>query len=231
MVRLQALRPVLRAAGWLLLTILAIPLLYVSAAAVGAAIPGNPGWREAERGVTIYVRSNGIHTDIVMPARAAGTDWLPLLPPAHVKRPELADGWVAVGAGERAFYLETPRWSDLKPATALKAAWGGDILLHVEHLPEPWPDQDSRPVTLSPDEYRRLARAIRSHFRPDPAGRTIPLLGRGYFEYDVFYEAVGRYDGFATCNQWTGRMLREAGVKVGRWTPLPWNLMWRFKEG
>ena len=44
----------------------------------------------------------------------------------------------------------------------------------------------------------------------------------------MFYEAVGPYSAFYTCNSWTGRALREAGVKTGLWTPLSQSIMWRF---
>ena len=223
-------RAAVRGSSVALGAVLAMAIAYLLAAGVGAIVPSHPGWREAERGVIVFVRSNGIHTDIVMPARVGALDWLALIPPGHVRQPERARGWVAIGAGERAFFLETPRWRDFSLSTAAKAAYGGDILLHVEHLARPRTDADSRPLTLRPDEYRNLWKAIRAHFKPGAGGLPIPLPGRGYSDRDVFYEAVGRYDGVATCNEWTGRMLRKAGVNVGVWTPMPGALMWRLRE-
>lgn len=206
-------------------------MLYILLSAVGSLVPDNVRWRETERGVTVFVRSNGIHTDIVMPARLGELDWLAVLPPGHVRAPGRQRGWVAVGAGEREFFLHTPSWADVRPTTVARAAWGGTVLLHVEHLGEPRAGPRVRPLTLRPDEYARLWRAVRGQFRPGADGRPVPLLGRGYGANDAFYLAIGRYDGWNTCNQWTGRMLRAAGVKVGRWTPLPRNLLWRFRDG
>ena len=60
------------------------------------------------------------------------------------------------------------------------------------------------------------------------AGRTIPVAGRGYSDDDAFYEAVGGYSFIFTCNEWTGRALRAAGVRTGLWTPLAQSLMWRL---
>ena len=42
--------------------------------------PVNRGWTEPEEGVTIYLANNGIHSDIVMPAKAEGLDWAPFVP-------------------------------------------------------------------------------------------------------------------------------------------------------
>ena len=58
------------------------------------------------------------------------------------------------------------------------------------------------------DQYRRLAGFIQRRFRLDPGGRPIPVLGRGYGAYDMFYEANGGYSFVMTCNEWTGRALR-----------------------
>jgi hypothetical protein len=44
----------------------------------------------------------------------------------------------------------------------------------------------------------------------------------------MFYEAVGPYNAFMTCNEWTGRALRHAGVRTGLWTPLSQSIMWRM---
>ena len=64
----------------LALAILAIPLLYVAAALIGALIAVNSGWREPDRGITIYLANNGVHADLVLPASAEGLDWHPFVP-------------------------------------------------------------------------------------------------------------------------------------------------------
>jgi hypothetical protein len=44
----------------------------------------------------------------------------------------------------------------------------------------------------------------------------------------MFYEANGGYSLVLTCNEWTGRALRESGVRTGLWTPLSQSIMWRL---
>ena len=222
-------RPVriaLRVAG----ALLALPVLYFLAALILGAVPANRGWQEAKQGVTIFVRTNGVHTWIMVPKVTEDMDWRPLVPGGHLRDPRWGEGdYVALGYGNRTFYLETPTWGDLTMRNAFLAAFGrGRSLMHADHDFAPRPGPDQRPITLSRAEYRRLVDFARGSFQLDRRGRTMPLLGRGYGGSDMFYEAVGPYSAVYTCNSWTGRALREAGVRTGLWTPLSQSIMWRL---
>lgn len=213
-----------------MLAIVAIPLAYLAAAGVLGAIPANVAWRPPAQGITIYVRTNGVHTWILMPARNRYMDWHPYAPGMDLKDPRWGNAnYVAIGYGNRDFYLNTPTWADLSVRTAALALFGrGPSLLHVEHVHNPEPDEWQRPLKLRPAEYRRLIAYIRPRFRLDGHGRTIPLIGRGYGDNDMFYEANGGYSFILTCNEWTGRALRAAGVRTGLWTPFSQSIMWRL---
>jgi uncharacterized protein (TIGR02117 family) len=209
--------------------VLALPVSYLAAALVGGLIPANPGWHQPERGIRIFVRTNGVHTWIMVPTVAAGIDWRPLAPAADIRDPRYEGDYLAFGYGNREFYLNTPSWSDLSPRTALAAAFGrGPGLVHVEHERHPRPDEYQRPLILTADQYRRLAAHIRASFELDRSGRSKPLLGRGYGPADVFYEAEGSYNAYRTCNEWTGEALRAAGVRTGVWTPFSQSIMLRL---
>jgi uncharacterized protein (TIGR02117 family) len=196
--------------------------LYMIAGAIGGAIPVNRAWTPPRRGVTIWVETNGIHTGIIVPKVAEGIDWRPLLKAEHLADPRHA-GWshASFGWGERAFYLETPTWSKLRPSTVIAAAFGSDrTLMHVDHVPPPRPGaRDARAVVLRPEEYRKLAAFLRASFA------EAPVPERGYYRRDAFYAARGHYSAIHTCNAWTGRALAAAGVKVGWWTPFPTTVM------
>jgi uncharacterized protein (TIGR02117 family) len=215
--------------GSLLLLVLA-PITWFAAALVLGTIPANVAWTEPERGVTIFVRTNGVHTWIVMPKVNAIMDWRPYAPGEHLRDPRYGrSDHVGIGYGNREFYLETPTWADLTLSNAFYAAFGnGSTLLHVEHDHRPRADEWQRPITVSPAQYRRLVDYIRPRFRLDGGGRTIPLIGRGYGDWDMFYEAEGGYSFVFTCNEWTGRALRAAGIRTGLWTPLSQSIMWRL---
>ncbi|HEX8571615.1 MAG TPA: TIGR02117 family protein [Allosphingosinicella sp.] len=222
----RALRIAVRAAG----ALVAVPVLYFLAALVLGAVPANRGWSEAEEGVTIFVRTNGVHTWILVPKVSRDMDWRPLVPGGHLRDPRWGAGnYVALGYGNRTFYLETPTWGDLTMKNAFLAGFGrGRSLMHADHDHDPKASEDTRPIVLRRDEYRRLVAFARASFQYDPRKRTIPLIGRGYGESDMFYEAVGPYSAVYTCNSWTGRALREAGVRTGVWTPLSQSIMWRL---
>lgn len=207
-----------------------LPLLYLASGVAGSLIPANADWQEPEQGVRIFVRTNGVHTWLVLPKNEAGVDWRPLADPADIRDFRYGRGdYLAFGFGNRDFYLNTPTWADLSIPTALAAAFGsGPALMHVEHVWNPQASEWQRPLRLSVADYRRLAAHIRKSFVLDAHGEPVPLIGRGYGPADVFYEAEGRYDGRRTCNEWTGEALREAGVRTGIWTPFSQSIMWRL---
>jgi uncharacterized protein (TIGR02117 family) len=222
-----------RAALWLLRIaagIVAVPLLYLLAAVVLGAVPANVAFHQPAQGITIFIRSNGVHTWIVMPNVSAEMDWRPYAQPHHLRDPRWGNAdHVAIGYGNREFYLNTPTWGDLSVRTAALALFGsGPTLLHVEHVHQPRPEPDQRPIRISSDQYRRLAGYIQRRFRLDPGGRPMPLPGRGYGPNDMFYAANGGYSFVMTCNEWTGRALRSAGVRTGLWTPFEQSIMWRL---
>lgn len=196
-------------------------LAYPAAGVVGGLIPSNAAWSPPVRGVTIYIESNGIHTGIVMPKRAAGVDWRGVFPARDLADPRYGRfDHVSVGWGQRDFYIGTPTWWDLKPSVVLAAALGSNrTLVHVDHVPQPAPDGEIRRLVVRPAEYRRLAAYVRASLMPGGERH------RGYFRYDVFYAAHGRYSAVHTCNAWVGDALRFAGIRIGAWTPFPGAVM------
>lgn len=210
---------------WSVAGLVLILVSYGAAGMVGGAIPTNRDWRAPTRGITIYVESNGVHTALILPKVAGDIDWRGLADPRDLRDPRYAGyDHVAIGWGERRFFLATPTWWDVRPATIIVASIGSDeTLLHVEHIPAPAVlDGDVRRLVLSADEYARLAAFIRSSL--EPSGKRFP----GYFDNDAFYAARGRYDAVRTCNDWTGDALRYAGVRIGAWTPFAVTVMGWF---
>jgi uncharacterized protein (TIGR02117 family) len=217
-------RTALLVARRLLLGLVGLLLVYGAAGLIGGAVPVNRDWRAPEQGVEIWIESNGIHTGIVVPKVAAGIDWRPLARAEHLADPRYAGyDHLSFGWGERAFYLETQTWADVKPATVLAAAVGSrETLVHVDHVPRPRATGDVRRLVVTAAQYRRLAEFIARTVAPGAKSY------RGYDPYDAFYDGTGRYSAFATCNAWTGAALAHAGVRVGWWTPFPVTVMWWF---
>lgn len=210
-------------AGKALLLLAAVPLTYLLAALIGSLIPVNRGWTEPEQGTLVYLRSNGVHVDILMPAKAHGLDWRPLIPASDFADAPADPRWFAFGAGERRVYLDTPTWSDLTPRTVWAALTGGEQILHVERTLGP--GIELRAVRLRPQEYRRLWAAIRAEFDGPPQLIDHP----GYGADDAFYEGRGKATALHTCNNWAADKLRLAGVETSLWSPFAQGLMWRYR--
>lgn len=213
----RALRLVYTVAAWLALAI----GLFMLAGWLGSSIPRNPEWREPAGGVEIMIETNGVHTAIVMPAVTPWQDWRTRFPAADLGAPDRPYTHVSVSWGERAVFLETPTWADLKPGDALRAALGSQGLLHVAHYIRPAPGEHHRVLRLRPEEYRRLVQRIETQVLP-PGQRQVFA---GYEDWDVFYEAPGTYHLGNTCNQWTSDTLAAAGVRTGWWTPFAGGVM------
>jgi len=214
--------------GRLLTLLIALPALYLLAALAGSLIPANRGWTEPRQGTTVYLAANGIHTDIVMPVKAQGLDWGPLLPKSDFAAPDPQARWIAFGAGEQRVYLNTPTWWDLTPRTIWSALAGGREVIHAEYVTNPL--YAERQIRLRPDEYRRLWAAVRAGFELDARGRPRRIDHAGYGPADAFYRADGKANAARTCNNWVAERLRLAGVKVSAWPPFVDGLLWRYRR-
>ncbi|MCL6679034.1 TIGR02117 family protein [Sphingomonas sp. RG327] len=214
--------------GRILTALLAIPAAYMLAALIGSFVPLNRGWAEPEHGITIYLADNGLHSDIIMPARAAGLDWSTVLRRSDAAAAPADAGWVAFGSGEERVYLQTPTWWDIRPATIWAVLTGSRRVLHVEWIDDP--SYAERQIRLRPEEYRRLWAALRADFRLDDEGRPVRIDHPGYDCCDSFYWAGGGFNALTTCNAWTADKLRLAGVKTSLWPPFVPGLLWRYRK-
>ncbi|WP_299307040.1 DUF2459 domain-containing protein [uncultured Croceicoccus sp.] len=210
--------------------LLALLALYAVAGWIGSSLPAHRGWEEA-RGpdaVEIMIGSNGVHTEIVMPRVNSDMDWTRLFPAGDLAvnpggRIAAPYTHVAIGWGEREVFLGTPTWADLSPVTVARiVATGGEGLLHVSHYVRPAPSTDYRPLRISRAEYRALVTEILQSVRTGGGRRAVYP---GYLPQDVFYDAEGTYTVFTTCNEWTGGVLRRAGIATGAWTPFAGGVM------
>ena len=220
-----------RSPSWprrILLGILALPSMYLAAALLGSLIPVNTAWREPDQGITVYLADNGTHADLVLPVRAAGLDWAPLVPRSDMADVSPAAKWIAFGAGERRVYLDTPTWADISLRTLWAATTGGERIMHVEYTADP--TYAARSIRLSPEQYRRLWASIRAEFNLDGTGRPMRIDHPGYGPRDAFYEGIGRASALSTCNNWVAGRLRLAGVETSLWSPFAQGLLWRYRE-
>ena len=166
--------------------------------------------------------SSAIHTDLALPASpelAARLGFMardgldPTLPGVE---------YVLAGWGGRSFYIETPTWSDLKAGPVFRAFTLDRSVMHVGLAGAIDQNHPSvLAIELDQPAYDRLVEALLASFSLNGEARPEVLAGANYGEHDLFYEAEGNFHALAGCNVWTARMLRQAGLKTGWWTPLP----------
>lgn len=175
---------------------------------------------------TIFIRSNGVHTDFVMPVKSDFINWNELLPYSDFKNADETFEYISFGWGDKGFYINTPTWADLKFSTAFNAAFGlGGTAMHVTYnRAEPKENEKCKKLQISDRQYKLLINYIKGSFQKKDS-KFILIDHAGYYDNDRFYEAHGTYNFIKTCNVWTGRGLKTIGEKTGIWTPLAKSIL------
>lgn len=213
--------------------------VFVLAVVLGSVLPrpllpapeGSPAARR------ILVLSNPIHTDIAIPLEAEALERLSPLVASDLPVDLPGVRYLVFGWGSRAFYIETPTWSELQAGPLFSALTVDQSVMHVSIAGA---IEESgfpvRPFDLSNDEFERLVAFIASSFRRGQDGRPVVVAGAAYGAHDAFFEANGRFTALLGCNTWAATALREAGLRTGWWNPLPQSLgvsldLWNRDQG
>ncbi|MFC4292290.1 DUF2459 domain-containing protein [Sphingorhabdus arenilitoris] len=198
--------------------------VYMGSAWAGSSIGANNAWKPAASGIDIFVETNGVHVSIIVPMSAAGEDLSDLIRPEHLTDPNLFGTHAMIGWGHAGVYRNARTWADVRAGDIAAAIAGSDdTLLHVYHLIRPQANSYRKKLRVSVPEYRQLIRGIRNSFQLNSNGQSTPYPAYG--PNNIFYKAHGHYSAITTCNEWSGRILRDAGIGVGRWTPMPGGVM------
>jgi uncharacterized protein (TIGR02117 family) len=208
--------------------ILGAVLLY-SVAVLGLGyLPLDRDFAPTPGGTEVFVCSNGVHTDFVLPVKTPVVDWTQVFPARDFSGPIAPFDHIGIGWGDLDFYRSTPHWRDFKLGTALRALGGfGSAAVHAQYRPGPQPDEDCGGLRVDQQQYRALADYIDGDLLHSPVGDGNEAVSAapGYGGSDVFYWAYGRFSLLATCNAWIGRGLRAAGLPTGLWTPFAFLVM------
>lgn len=214
----KRLKSTLKFTGRFFVGIIAFIIIYVLVTLGLSHITVNPDPEKSED-VEIFINSNGVHTDVVVPIRNDVKDWSEQILFSHTKANDSLMRYVAFGWGDKGFYLDTPEWSDLKASTAAKAAFYlGTSAMHTQFYRSVNPDDDCVRLTISKKDYQELVKYIEESFAFDKNGQVQWIANRSYNNYDAFYEGVGSYSLFYTCNTWTNNALKAANQRAALWT-------------
>ena len=180
--------------------------------------------------VTIHILTNGVHTDIVVPTINEQKDWSKTVKFSNIASKDTSYPYLAIGWGDKGFYLETPTWSELKPSVAFRAATGlSTSALHATYYRKMLVDSNCRKIDISKDQYSRLIEYINNTAQTDPNGNWIYIpTNANYSDSDAFYDAKGRYHLFNTCNSWANKALKACGQKHCLWTPFDTGIFMKY---
>ncbi|POZ52544.1 TIGR02117 family protein [Methylovulum psychrotolerans] len=163
---------------------------------------------QAQSSTTVYVVSHGWHTGFVVPADALQAR-IPALKTRFTDTPFLEIGW-----GDKGFYQA----QEITTGLTLRAMfWSSGAILHVVAVPRNvrryFANSEQASFCLSERNYTALLDFIAASFAKDPQGRVQPLK-QGIYGDSQFYEGVGTYHLFNTCNKWTAKGLQQAGFDL-----------------
>jgi uncharacterized protein (TIGR02117 family) len=158
--------------------------------------------------VRIYVVGHGWHTGLVIPLAEVDMEDCPGL--RHF------DGWeyVEIGWGDEGFYRGV---ESISPGVAFAAvATPTPTVLHVVGVNSPveatFPTSELISLDLEKDRFTEMMAFVGATFRSENGA---PLdLGEGIYGFSRFFRAEGSYYFPNTCNVWTLKAIKAAGVPV-----------------
>lgn len=180
--------------------------------------------------ITIYILSNGVHTDIVVPLKNEIKDWSKEISYLQTKAKDSTLQNLAFGWGDKGFYLDTPTWADLKTSTALKAITGfSSSAMHITFYGNLKESETCKKIEISLSQYEKLTTYFENSFLLDDYNRIQQIGTHSYGKYDLFYEAKGSYNLFYTCNTWANQALKAANQKAALWTVLDKGIFYHYE--
>ncbi|WP_262919313.1 DUF2459 domain-containing protein [Niabella hibiscisoli] len=159
-------KKILKRTGRVLLYIVLLLIIYVVAALLIPFIPVNKNKDyQSPNDLTIYIMSNGVHTDIVVPVKTEWVDWTNYISYADTDLKDTTYSYVGIGWGDKGFYLQTPTWADLKFSTAFKAMTGlSSSAIHATFYQSIVPDSTTVAINISKEDYKDMVAFITKSF-------------------------------------------------------------------
>ena len=178
--------------------------------------------------VAIYVQSNGVHTDICLPAQSAHYDWCNYISKNDFPLNDSFE-YISIGWGDKGFFMDTPTWGDLTAKTAVNAVFfPSPTAMHVAYTEKPQENENRIKLFISKEQYMRIIEFVKSSFQ---AGSDPVLIeGQGYSNNDNFYEANGSYHLFETCNRWTNKALKAGNIRTSVFALFPDGILSPLKS-
>jgi len=201
---------------------LAIPVFYLIISLILTAITIEKSKDNSENNNGIFLNTNGVHLEVIIPKSYMDTNLLKDLVLTENEE------YISFGWGDENFYINTPTWNDLTFKNAFRAVFlKGGSLLHVTRYK--YKSKDWVEVRIDTTELDILNQYIQDSFKKDDKGNKIILAGIQYATNDNFYKAKGNYSPFKTCNTWVNTGFKKSGLKSCYWTPFDFGLINKYE--
>lgn len=166
-------------------------LTYIGVLLVGL-IPVSNGFRESKNGIKIFLVSNAVHADVIVPKCTESVDWGDEFADANFSADVFGRTHVAFAWGDKGFFLETETWGDFKFSAAVNALLlPSDSCVHVSFT-QPNYYANAVSVVISAEQYRLLVDFIKNSFETNSDGQRIQIAGYAYTTTDAFLKQKAR---------------------------------------
>jgi len=203
--------------------------LYALMVIILGIIPVNLNVENEEGSIPIYVSTNGIHSDFILP-----TEYLPFdLNTFSLENKSAQNAqFVAFGWGDKGFYLEVPTWDKIRFQIVFDALFfRSTTAMHVTFFSDlPQESEFCKKLLINDKQVQILIHYITESFEKDTQNQLQILEGKGYGRRDEFYEATGTYSFLKTCNVWTNTGLQKMGIRTAVWSPFDKALFWHLEK-
>ena len=228
---MMRLKKAFKITGYAILSLVSFAGIYLLSAFVLSRICVEKEPVSAEE-ISIFILTNGVHTDLVMPIKDPQIDWSNTIKFQNTVSKDSLMQYVAMGWGDKGFYLETPTWADLKFSTAFKAAFSlSTSAIHATFYKNMHEGDNCRQILISKAQYARLINYIKNSFKTTSGGDFMYIpTNANYGNDDAFYEATGSYNLFHTCNTWANNGLKACGQKASLWTPFDTGIFYHYDK-
>jgi uncharacterized protein (TIGR02117 family) len=156
----------------------------------------------------IYIVSHGWHTGFVIPS----SDIYPVIP--ELRKRFFGSLYIEFGWGDKGFYQAKEITSGL---TLRAIFWPTESVIHSVAVPTSvykyFPDSMIKEINLSDRGLQSLVKFISNSFHRNEEGKVIELKN-GIYGNSQFYKGVGDYYLMNTCNKWTAKGLKSAGMDI-----------------
>lgn len=221
---------------WIVMVFVYGLLCYALFAAISAVIPVSAEATppEGQPVYEVYLLKSGPHTDFLVKVKTDVHDWSEDFPFANNANPDTTLSWLALGWGDKNFYMKTPTWADLTVSTAVGAAAGlGTAGIHASYYFAVPTDRPIISLKLSHNQYMRLCAYVSRSLISDGNGKRImlqPMMPGVNFDFDRYYDAHGRYSMIHTCNTWINNGLKASGLRACLWTGFAEGIFFQYDK-